>query len=154
MACIIYIQGGEDTQMPHIIGHFRQKSPIRNGSSAERDLQSIIYPMHLRHSVHMSADEHTDRVPFHFPQKSPIRNGSFVERDLQRKAFYASLLTRIHHTYICRYVCCSALQCVAVCICIYANTCVALWCSVVQCGAVCCSVYLHICRYVRRIYLP
>jgi len=80
------------------IGHFGPKSPIRNGSSAERDLQSIIYPMHLRHPVHMSADEHTDRDPFHFPQKSPIRNGSFAERDLQRIMYPMHLR---HPVYMC-----------------------------------------------------
>ena len=34
------------------IGHFWQKSPVRNGSFAERDLQRILCPMHLRHPVH------------------------------------------------------------------------------------------------------
>ena len=34
------------------IGHFPQKSPRISGSFAERDVQLIRHPMHLRHPVH------------------------------------------------------------------------------------------------------
>jgi len=43
---------------------------------------------------------------------------------------------------LCHFVCCSVLQCVAVCRSVinYVTLCVAVCCSVLQCVAVCCSV--------------
>jgi len=67
------------------MGHFPQKSPIMNGSFAERDLQ--LKATYVSHGTHMNESCHMGR----FPQKNPIMNGSFAERDLQLKATYVSL---------------------------------------------------------------